>query len=146
VTVDDPRDPRDRRGRFGQNRPTNREAAAARAADERTRTARYLADLSDRAADTADLAGRGRDAFLDDSPEGRHLRRSARMLVIEISTILSERLPETYRQARPDVPWRTIAGMRNLISHAYDGVDDLVLWDVVVQGVPDLVRRLTDRA
>lgn len=31
----------------------------------------------------------------------------------------------------PDMPWREIAGMRNVLAHEYLGVDPVMIWDTI---------------
>ena len=38
----------------------------------------------------------------------------------------------------PDVPWRAIAGFRNVIVHDYLGVDLGMVWQVLVADLPNL--------
>lgn len=39
----------------------------------------------------------------------------------------------------PAVPWKLIAGMRDRISHGYDGIDYATLWDTVHDDIPGLL-------
>ncbi|MGR9087971.1 MAG: HepT-like ribonuclease domain-containing protein [Gammaproteobacteria bacterium] len=38
---------------------------------------------------------------------------------------------ESLLAAHPDMPWREIAGMRNVLAHEYLGVDPVMVWDTV---------------
>jgi uncharacterized protein with HEPN domain len=38
------------------------------------------------------------------------------------------RLPDEWKQRRPDVPWRKIAGVRNVLAHGYRVIDAEELW------------------
>lgn len=51
-------------------------------------------------------------------------------------------LPEAYRESRPDVEWRKIAGMRDVVAHAYFALDLEILWDAVQNDVPALLSRV----
>lgn len=42
----------------------------------------------------------------------------------------------------PDVPWRTIAAMRNLLAHEYMGVDAVMVWDTVTGKLGELQSAL----
>jgi len=50
-----------------------------------------------------------------------------------------KRLPEDLRQKYPHVDWKAIAGMRDHLTHGYDGIDYEVLWNAVHQRVPGLL-------
>jgi uncharacterized protein with HEPN domain len=38
---------------------------------------------------------------------------------------------DTLIEKRPDMPWRQIIGMRNVLAHEYMGVDMVMIWDTV---------------
>ena len=40
-------------------------------------------------------------------------------------------LSQEFRQQHPEIPWREMAGMRDVIVHEYDQLDFDVVWDVV---------------
>ena len=50
-------------------------------------------------------------------------------------------LPEDLRAKHPDVPWRDIAGARDILIHEYFRVDLEMAWDMVRQDLPLLGRR-----
>ena len=52
------------------------------------------------------------------------------------------RLPEEWRQRCPDVPWRRIVGLRNLLAHGYWIIDSEELWDVARNKVPEFLAAL----
>ncbi|MBW1924682.1 MAG: DUF86 domain-containing protein [Deltaproteobacteria bacterium] len=41
----------------------------------------------------------------------------------EIIGEAAKRIPEDYRQKYPDIPWRLMAGFRDVLIHCYEGVD-----------------------
>lgn len=56
------------------------------------------------------------------------------MAVIRALEVLGEaaaRADQPTRDLAPEIPWRSIVGMRNMLIHGYDGVDHDVIWRVV---------------
>ena len=61
----------------------------------------------------------------------------------------TQRLSQAAKDAEPSVPWRSIAGFRNVLTHGYLSVDLEVVWSVVAQDLPALeeaMRRLRSAA
>jgi uncharacterized protein with HEPN domain len=42
-----------------------------------------------------------------------------------------KQIPDELRLKQPEIPWRVIAGMRDVLVHAYFSADSRVLWDVI---------------
>ncbi|MDE0680363.1 MAG: DUF86 domain-containing protein [Gammaproteobacteria bacterium] len=51
-------------------------------------------------------------------------------------------VPLKVREAYPAIPWREIIALRNRLIHAYLGIDDDVLWDIIRTDVPPLLSEL----
>jgi uncharacterized protein with HEPN domain len=47
-------------------------------------------------------------------------------------------IPEEIRALAPEIPWRQIAGMRNVLVHGYFQVDTDLVWDAAIRDVPNL--------
>lgn len=66
---------------------------------------------------------------------------------IEIIGEAANMLTQSFQQSHPETPWKMVKGMRNYIVHEYFQIDDIVVWDVVKNNIPDLreqvVRYLT---
>jgi uncharacterized protein with HEPN domain len=65
--------------------------------------------------------------------------------VIRMLEIIGEavkNLPLEFRDEYPDIPWRQIAGMRDVLIHAYFGVDLDLTWKVVKSDLPKLKRNV----
>lgn len=53
-----------------------------------------------------------------------------------------KQLPEPLREQYPDIPWKRIAGLRDILIHAYFGIDFEVIWDVITTKLPTLQERV----
>lgn len=67
---------------------------------------------------------------------------SAILYQIAIIGEATKRLSQDFRQQHPEIPWREIAGMRDMLIHKYDQVDFDVIWDVVQSKLPELLTQL----
>ena len=70
------------------------------------------------------------------------MRLDAVLYEIVVIGEAARRLSEELRIAHPEVPWREIIGMRSMITHGYDQIDDDELWQVIERDLPDLTRKL----
>lgn len=51
---------------------------------------------------------------------------------------------EAFEINHPDVPWRELNGLRNRIIHDYDGVNLLLIWEIISEDIPELKRKLEE--
>ena len=63
---------------------------------------------------------------------------------LEIIGEAVKHLPASSRSGRADVDWRRIAGFRDILIHAYFGVDLDIVWDVVANKIPGLLAAAID--
>lgn len=54
----------------------------------------------------------------------------------------ARRLSSECRTSTPEIPWREIIGMRNVITHDYDGTDEDELWLVIERDLPQLIQNV----
>ena len=59
---------------------------------------------------------------------------------VEILGEAAKRLSLTFKDNHPEIAWRDIAGMRDLLIHVYDNVDLDELWHVTQVSIPELIR------
>lgn len=53
-------------------------------------------------------------------------------------------LSDGFRRSNPDIPFRDIIDMRNILIHDYAGVNSKVVWDTCKRNLPELKQFLTD--
>lgn len=61
---------------------------------------------------------------------------------LEVIGEATKRLPNSIRDKYPDIEWRKMAGMRDVLIHDYFGVDVQRVWGVVKNRLPFLKIRL----
>jgi uncharacterized protein with HEPN domain len=49
-------------------------------------------------------------------------------------------IPDNLKNARPEVPWKDIHGLGNVLRHEYRRVDSDILWAIVTEDLADLDR------
>lgn len=95
----------------------------------------YLEDIVDACTNILEYAGTtSREDFLAGGMAFDAIVRN-----LEIIGEAVKRLPEGFRDQHPQVDWRRIAGLRDLLAHAYFSVDPPTLWGIVEDKIPDLL-------
>jgi uncharacterized protein with HEPN domain len=61
---------------------------------------------------------------------------------LEIIGEAAKQVPEDFRNQHPNVQWKSMAGMRDRLIHAYFGVDYEIVWDVVQTRIPELRQQI----
>jgi len=61
---------------------------------------------------------------------------------LEIIGEATKNLAELTRRSAPDVPWRSMAGMRDKLIHQYFGVDIDAVWSTATQDLPGLQQTI----
>jgi uncharacterized protein with HEPN domain len=81
-------------------------------------------------------AGTTQADFFDDKKT-----RDATIRNLEIIGEAAKRVPDAIRVLAPDIPWRRVAGLRDILAHDYFGIDQTILWDVIVNEIPTLLTK-----
>lgn len=54
----------------------------------------------------------------------------------EIIGEASNNIPNHIKEKYPEVPWKKMYGLRNLIAHEYFGIDHEMIWEIVNNNLP----------
>jgi len=54
----------------------------------------------------------------------------------------AKKIPQQVRIRHPEVEWKAMAGLRDVLAHAYFALDDATLWDIIDNEVPELLRHV----
>jgi uncharacterized protein with HEPN domain len=79
------------------------------------------------------VAGISREDFGTDSKTLDAVIRN-----LEIIGEAVKNVPEAIRSTYPRVEWRKFAGLRDILIHAYFGVDVDIIWDIIQNKLPVL--------
>ena len=56
----------------------------------------------------------------------------------EVTGEAARNLPEHVAKANPDIPWAKMRALRNVVAHAYFGVNLPIIWETIVRRLPEL--------
>ena len=80
------------------------------------------------------IAGFDYESFMED-------RRTVDAVVrnLEIIGEAVKHLPEEITARFPEIPWKAIAGFRDILAHCYFRTEDAIVWDAAKNHTPSLV-------
>lgn len=84
--------------------------------------------------------GLAKDDFLADKRTQQAVIMNL-IIIGEAATKVMDSNPE-FTDAHPEVPWRSMRGMRNRIAHGYFDINLDVVWDTVQTALPELLGHL----
>jgi uncharacterized protein with HEPN domain len=98
----------------------------------------HLEDILD-AAEKAQAFAEGTtyESFVDDDKSVFAVIRA-----LEVVGEATKRLPQPLRDEYPQVPWSSMAGMRDNLIHDYSDVDRQLVWRTVQDELPEVRRHL----
>jgi uncharacterized protein with HEPN domain len=106
--------------------------------DPRDADAGYLLDIFDSARFAQEyVEGIDEHAFESD-------RRTRSAVIYEILIIgeAAKKVSAAFKAAHPEIPWRAMAGMRDVMIHDYRDVDVPSVWATVTESIPALIAAL----
>lgn len=98
----------------------------------------YLEDILQAISKTRNyVAGLTRESFAQDV-----MRIDAVIRNLEIIGEAAKMIPESIRGEYPNIEWKKIAGLRDILAHHYFEVDLDIVWDIVQNKLPTLDHEL----
>jgi uncharacterized protein with HEPN domain len=82
-------------------------------------------------------AGLSQEAFCKDE---KTLDAAVRNL--EVIGEAVKKIPANIRSKHPQVDWKKIAGLRDILIHEYFGIDVDIIWDIIESKLPVLEREV----
>lgn len=59
---------------------------------------------------------------------------------LEIIGEAVKKIPDEIKNQKPDIEWKKIAGLRDILTHEYFGINLEIVWDVTKNKLPDLKK------
>lgn len=61
---------------------------------------------------------------------------------LEIIGEAAKRLSDSFKAEHLDIPWKSMAGMRDYLIHGYDDLDIERIWNTVTNDIPVLMQKI----
>ena len=99
----------------------------------------YLKHIRDESLYILTVTGNGitKGEFLNDETLKRAVVRS-----LEIIGEATKKIPADFKIKWKNVKWKEMAGMRDRLIHDYMGVNYSIVWDVIINKIPELCARV----
>lgn len=63
---------------------------------------------------------------------------------LEIIGEAVKQIPEEFKLSHPEIPWRDIGDMRNVLIHVYFDIDYTIVWKTATELIPQLKQQIHD--
>ena len=63
---------------------------------------------------------------------------------LEIIGEAVKKIPVDIKKQKPEIEWRKLAGLRDILIHDYFGIDVVIVWDIVKNKVPVLKKNVLE--
>lgn len=118
-------------GRFTPRRQQEPTFSLAGAPPERILA--LLEDMEQRLNWAQEIVAEGENAY--NQPANWRSRESLKSIFMDLNTA-ADRFPEQVREQYPDVPWRALRGLRNILAHDYTSTRYDILWNTAKHDLP----------
>lgn len=81
-------------------------------------------------------------SFKDFSSDSKTIDAVIRNLEIIGEAI--KKVPEDTRKLKPEIEWKNIAALRDILIHEYFGIDNEIVWDIIRNKLPVLKDQISD--
>lgn len=55
----------------------------------------------------------------------------------------AKKIPDDIKEKYPDVPWKGMTGMRDIIVHEYDEIDVEQVWNTIANDIPATIEKIS---
>lgn len=99
----------------------------------------YLIHIVERARRIQRFVGGGKQEFM-----GSEMIQDSVLRNLEVIGEAVKNLQDSTRAADPTIPWRRMAGLRDVLIHAYPRVDLATVWSICTVDLPPAARQIED--
>jgi uncharacterized protein with HEPN domain len=101
----------------------------------------YLKHIRDESLYLLSVTSKGitKEEFLNDETLKRAVVRS-----LEIIGEATKKIPADFKIKWNNVKWKEMAGMRDRLIHDYMGVNYSIVWDVIINKIPELCQQVVN--
>ena len=76
------------------------------------------------------------DFYMEQEKQDAIIRR------LEIIGEAAKNLPQNFRKNYSNVPWKEMAGMRDILAHRYFGIDLEIAWETIQKKLPEVEPKI----
>ena len=62
----------------------------------------------------------------------------------EIIGEASKNIPDNIKENYPEIPWKRMIGLRNIVIHAYFGIDLENIWIIITENIPEVKPKIIE--